>query len=213
MSVVYDSNESPTLAQMSQRAIRLYQETYLDKVQPKMEQITALIDRADAENFRSTDIPLGDHGRNGLKYFDTKRAQIVAGVLAETLPEAFAGETLDILDVGCGFGDYMAVLRALGHNVVGTCGGADYYLEHYRFVHDLLGLDIRYEDVLSAWSFDDASFDYVLSVQMITLPSVILHTHRVIPQMQRSCRTGGRVILVPHCWYFVMAGTGAAAAA
>lgn len=226
MSIVFDS--TPTVPKLSvpkttgagtpplreqalrEQALRLYRTAYLDRVLPELEHIVALIDKADAQGHRSTDIPRGDHGRNGRKYFHPERGQTVAGVLAETLPEAFEGRTLDILDAGCGFGDYMAVLRALGHNVVGTCGGGDYYIEHFRYVHQLLGLDVRYEDIISEWSFADASFDYVLSIQMVTLPSVILHTHRVIPQMQRACRRGGRVIVVPHCCYLMFAGEGVA---
>ena len=104
----------------------------------------------------------------------------------------------DILDVGCGFGEHMAVFEAAGNRVVGICGGDEYYVEHFRFVHELLGLEVRYTDITQPWDFPDESFDFVFSAQTITLPSLILKAADIIKTMLRVCRSPGRVVVVPH---------------
>jgi SAM-dependent methyltransferase len=84
------------------------------------------------------------------------------------------------------------------NRVVGICGGGEYYIEHFRYVHELLGLDVRYADIAQPWDFPDESFDFVFSAQTVTLPSLILKAEKIVKTMLRVCRSPGRVVVVPH---------------
>ena len=157
MSIVYESST------LQQRAVIFYREAYTERIGPHRQQIEALVRRADEEGFQSDDVPPGDHVRNLRKFFAPERPTRVTEPMVETLPTALDEGGFDILDVGCGLGEHMAVFRAAGNRVVGVCGGDGYYVEHFRYVHELLGLDVRYADITQPWEFPDASFDFVFS--------------------------------------------------
>jgi SAM-dependent methyltransferase len=95
-----------------------------------------------------------------------------------------AGNGARILDVGCGTGHHLADLRARGYAAAGIDGSAD-MLEHARGLNP--GADIRLADV-DALPFPDASFDYVLCVEVLRyLPEPTA----CIREMARVLRPGG----------------------
>ena len=98
--------------------------------------------------------------------------------LARLLPER--GEGRRLLDVGCGTGHHLAQLRERGYDAAGVDGSAD-MLEHARELNP--GADIRQADVESL-PFDDASFDYVLCVEVL----------RYLPRAEGCVREIARVL-------------------
>jgi SAM-dependent methyltransferase len=102
--------------------------------------------------------------------------------LARYLPAAGHGARL--LDVGCGTGHHLADLRARGYDAAGVDGSAD-MLGHARALNP--GADVRQADV-EALPFPDASFDYVLCVEVLRyLPD----PRAAVREMARVLRPGG----------------------
>jgi ubiquinone/menaquinone biosynthesis C-methylase UbiE len=82
-------------------------------------------------------------------------------VLRAYLPEA--GNGFRLLDVGCGTGHHLAVLRARGFDGSGVDGSAE-MLERAR--HNNLGADIRLGEI-QALPFDSAQFDFVICIEVL----------------------------------------------
>lgn len=106
----------------------------------------------------------------------------LAVFLDSYLPER--GKGLRLLDVGCGTGHHMASLREQGFGVAGVDGSAG-MLDQARANNPRA--EIRQADV-EAIPFDDASFDFVLCVEVLRyLP----HSAQCIREMARVLKPGG----------------------
>ncbi len=93
-----------------------------------------------------------------------------------------------LLDVGCGTGHHMALLRSRGFDVAGVDGSAE-MLEHAR--RNNPNAEIRQSDV-EELPFESASFDYVLCVEVLRyLPRV----ERSIAEIARVLRPGGTALV------------------
>ena len=94
------------------------------------------------------------------------------------------GDGLRLLDIGCGTGHHMAALRERGFEVAGV-DGSEKMLEHARANNP--GADIKRADVEEI-SFPDASFDFVLCVEVLRyLPDSL----PCIREMARVLKPGG----------------------
>jgi len=101
------------------------------------------------------------------------------------VPAASAGSRL--LDVGCGTGHHLARYRRLGFEVVGVDGSAD-MLAHARAANP--DVPLQRAD-LQNLPFSDASFDVVLSIEVLRyLPEPAL----ALREMARVLRPGGIVV-------------------
>jgi ubiquinone/menaquinone biosynthesis C-methylase UbiE len=93
-----------------------------------------------------------------------------------------------LLDVGCGTGHHMALLRSRGFDVAGVDGSVE-MLEHARRHNP--NAEIRQSDV-EELPFESASFDYVLCVEVLRyLPRV----ERSIAEIARVLRPGGTALV------------------
>ena len=102
--------------------------------------------------------------------------------LEHYLPER--GDSLKLLDVGCGTGSHMARYRARGFEVAGI-DGSEEMLAHARVNNP--GAEIHRADVETI-PFPDASFDFVLCVEVLRyLPD----STKCIAEMARVLKPGG----------------------
>jgi SAM-dependent methyltransferase len=96
-----------------------------------------------------------------------------------------------LLEVGCGAGRYLQLMRALGWSVVGV----DTSPEAIRVARDVVGLEAHVGDVRDL-GLDDASFDAV------TLAHTLEHVPEPVEalrELRRVTRPGGRLaIVVPN---------------
>jgi SAM-dependent methyltransferase len=95
-----------------------------------------------------------------------------------------AGEGRRLLDVGCGTGHHLADLTQRGFEVSGVDGSAE-MLDHARRLNP--GRDLRLADV-NALPFGDASFDVVLSVEVLRY---LARPGEAIAEMARVLKPGG----------------------
>jgi ubiquinone/menaquinone biosynthesis C-methylase UbiE len=94
------------------------------------------------------------------------------------------GDGLRLLDVGCGTGHHLAGLRARGFDASGVDGSQE-MLARARQMNP--GVDLRTSDV-DALPFPDASFDYVVCIEVLRyLPD----PNACIREMARVLRPGG----------------------
>jgi ubiquinone/menaquinone biosynthesis C-methylase UbiE len=106
-------------------------------------------------------------------------------MMVRTLPANGKGQ--QALDVGCGTGHQMAMLRDLGYEVAGVDGSPS-MLDHAR--RNNPASELREGDV-EALPFPDASFDQVLCIEVLRyLPD----PRRSIQEMARVLRPGGRCL-------------------
>src|SRR5512134_2405933 len=100
--------------------------------------------------------------------------------------ERLAGRRGRLLDVGCGRGLFLRLMRRAGWEVAGVEADA----EVARRISDAHGLDVRGGDP-GGWGFPDGSFD------VVTLHHVLEHVARpaeVIGHCRRLLRDGGLLV-------------------
>ncbi|MGE5248067.1 MAG: class I SAM-dependent methyltransferase [Verrucomicrobiota bacterium] len=100
--------------------------------------------------------------------------------------ERFAGRRGRLLDVGCGRGLFLRVMRVAGWEVAGVEADA----EVSRKISEAHGLDVRSGDP-GRWGFADGSFD------VVTLHHVLEHVARpaeIIRHCRRLLRDGGLLL-------------------
>jgi ubiquinone/menaquinone biosynthesis C-methylase UbiE len=107
-------------------------------------------------------------------------------LLERQLPPSDRG--VKALDVGCGTGHQMALLRARGFEVAGI-DGSEPMLEHARLNNP--GCDLRRGDV-SSLPFPDGAFDLVMSIEVLRyLPN----PGSCVREMARVLRPGGECLV------------------
>lgn len=105
-------------------------------------------------------------------------------------------EGLRLLDVGCGTGHHLAVLRARGFDVTGVDGSAE-MLQHAQ-AHNP-GITFRQADV-EALPFDDASFDFVVCIEVLRyLPDSL----PCLRELARVLKPGGVCLVTAAPWLSV----------
>lgn len=98
------------------------------------------------------------------------------------------GNGARLLDVGCGTGPHLVDLRARGYDAAGV-DASEEMLAHARSLNP--GADLRQADI-DALPFPDASFDYVLCVEVLRyLPDPM----PCIREMARVLRPGGTALV------------------
>lgn len=128
--------------------------------------------------------PVLAHGETEASALDRLRRQYAIGRKA-FLPPAPAGGRL--LEIGCGNGGYLFLMRRLGWDVVGVESAPDVA----RIARDSLGLDVR-AGTLEASSFPDAHFHCVAlhhSFEHLHAPSAALR------EVRRILRPGGVIAI------------------
>ncbi len=134
---------------------------------------------------------------NRQQYFSEKRPKLVLRAVHKLFPDAFTSPPLTILDVGCGFGDYLALFRRAGHRAAGTIYGPT--IDDFLFMHRRLGLRVLLHDAASSFlPFRDECCDVVWCSSMITLDSMLGKTEHIMAELQRVLKPGGRLILRTH---------------
>ncbi len=100
-----------------------------------------------------------------------------------------------VLEVGVGTGISLDAYPAYVH-VAGVDPSADMLMQAVNKVREsgLNHVELRQGDALNL-DFPDASFDYVCSFHVIT---VVPDPVRMMSEMVRVCKPGGRVVLVNH---------------
>ena len=106
--------------------------------------------------------------------------------LAQYLPLQGAG--LRLLDVGCGTGHHMQALARRGFAVAGV-DGSEAMLEHARANNP--GVELHLADV-DRLPFSDASFDYVLCIEVLRY---LRDPGPCVREMARVVRPGGMVLV------------------
>jgi SAM-dependent methyltransferase len=148
-----------------ERIIEGYRSNFLSKIKP-------LVPHIKKNLFKSKDSSAeGSHSENRHKYFKPYRHLQIADVIQWGFPEAEHG-SLKILDLGCGFGEYVATFNALGHTAVGINGGRGWYIDDFLYVNKQLNLNVIVHDITKKLPFPDKSFDFVFSTDTMTLASL-----------------------------------------
>ena len=117
-----------------------------------------------------------------IRYFEPKRKNVVSNNIKKLMPYLNEGK-MRILDVGCGYGDYMAVLRALGHEVYGI--NSSFISEDFAYSTNKLGLNVLSHDLPSSIPFADNFFDVVLCIGVVTLKCFENNIKDVIQELNR----------------------------
>jgi SAM-dependent methyltransferase len=116
----------------------------------------------------------------------------LAAALERALPAR--GDTLRLLDIGCGTGHHMAELRARGFETSGV-DGSEEMLARARQVNP--GADLRAADVDSL-PFPDASFDYVVCIEVLRyLPD----PNACLREIARVLRPGGMALVTAQPYF------------
>lgn len=170
----------------------LYQ-GYLNKINPHLDKINNIIRQMDDGQSISHLHDAGFSARftsNAIaqdreKYFFKDRAQTITATLSTNFPQSLKGH-MKILDVGCGYGEYMEVLAALGHEVIGT--NHNQYSEDFQFVNNLLGYPVILHDLKQGLPFASKSFDAIICYGVITLKCFRGVIPQIIEELNRVSR-------------------------
>lgn len=90
-----------------------------------------------------------------------------------------------VLDLGCGDGDYSAMLKELGFEIV-ACD-----LDQERFKYSR-SIDFKKADITKDLDFEDRSFDYVLALEVI---EHLKNPYSFIKELNRIIKPGGFLFL------------------
>ncbi len=170
----------------------LYQ-SYLNKIKPHLGKINNIIQQMGVNqplsqlhdagfSARFTDNAIAQDRK---KYFFKDRAQTIATTLRTNFPQALKGR-MKILDVGCGYGEYMEVLAALGHEVFGT--NHNQYSEDFLFVNNLLGHPVVLHDLKEGLPFANNSFDAIICYGVVTLKCFAGMIPQIVEELNRVSR-------------------------
>lgn len=173
---------------LREKIIDSYRTNFLSKVKPHLPHLKNKLFRS-----KSSDVE-GSHSENRHKYFQPFRHLQIADVFQRTFPEVGSGN-LSILDIGCGFGEYVATANGLGNSCIGINGGKGWYLEDFLYINKVLGIDVRQHDITKGLPFPDKSFDFCFSVDTMTLASLYPHKDFLLSE---QFRVANKVIVLTH---------------
>ncbi len=72
------------------------------------------------------------------KYFAPNRYKCISDAIQVTFPKT--DKVLNILDIGCGYGDYSYIFQNLGHNITSLLN--DKYTEDFQYVINMLNIKL-----------------------------------------------------------------------
>lgn len=178
------------------RIAEVYNKHFVDRVHPHLDKIYSLF-RPKSPDWKEEDE--GGHSENRYKYFEKDRVHHIVDIVSRSF-SAIAGENkLRILDLGCGFGEFSAVFRGFGHDVVSINGGETWYLDDFSYVCDEI-LDLKYveQDVLYIPVFKSPyirKFDYVFASESLTLSLLASKLDKVLTILYSIAN---QVIIICH---------------
>lgn len=171
-----------------EKIIDSYRKNFLSKVKPKIPYIKKHLFREKSSSQE------GSHSQNRYKYFQPYRHLQIADVLQHSFPE-IEKQGLHILDIGCGFGEYIATISGLGNTCVGINGGKGWYIDDFLYVNRLLGLEVIQHNITEGLPFPDQSFDFCFSADTMTLGSLSPYVDFLVEEQYRVAR---KVIIIRH---------------
>lgn len=179
------------------RIADVYTKHFIDRVHPHLDKIYSLF-KEKPTDWKEEDE--GGHSENRYKYFEKDRVHYIVDIVSRSFP-AIAGENkLRILDLGCGFGEFSAVFRGFGHDVISINGGDTWYLDDFRYVCEEV-LDLKYHecDVYRTVDFFNRrdKLDYVFASESLTLASLNKEADNILEYFQQYF-DGCKVIVVCH---------------
>jgi SAM-dependent methyltransferase len=115
------------------------------------------------------------------KYFVEDRFVVVNEVMSSIFN--FSQLRLRVLDAGCGYGEYMAIMRGLGHETYGINGL--HYVDDFLYANKLLNLNVIQANLLKPLPFADDSFDCVFCCGVLTLKGFVGKIQEVLNEFNR----------------------------
>jgi len=165
------------------RAFKTYNELFRTSFLNKKNEINRIIS---SKNTR--------YLRNRKKYFSVLRTPAVINAIDILAPELFESKDKKILDLGCGYGDYVALFNGMGHTSIGTI--TEKNADDFIFIMKELNIPHAIHDATSSpLPFPDDSFDIVWSVNVLPLKVFQGHIDYVLSEMHRVLKPGGRVAI------------------
>lgn len=144
---------------------------------------------------------------NRKKYFSILRIPAVINAVDILAPELFKTNGKKILDMGCGYGDYVALFNGMGHSAVGTI--TERNADDFIFVMNELDIPHVIHDATSSpLPFPDNSFDVVWSVNVLPLKGFQGHIDFVLSEIHRVLKLGGYVAIRVIAKYLPLFGYG-----
>jgi SAM-dependent methyltransferase len=173
---------------LREKLIDSYRKNFLSVVKPHIPHLKKNLFREKTSNRE------GSHSQNRYKYFQPFRHLQIADVFQRAFPEVGQGN-IKILDLGCGFGEYIATALGLGNTCVGINGGEGWYIDDFLYVNKLLNLDVRVHNITKGLPFPDNSFDFCFSVDTMTLATLGPYVNYLLAEQFRVAK---KIIVLTH---------------
>jgi hypothetical protein len=169
----------------------VYKREFVDKTQPHLDKIFSLFKGKPLTWSANEE---GGHSENRRKYFEKNRINDIVNIISRSFRYINEGRKLRILDLGTGFGEFSAVFRGFGHDVISINGGDTWYLDDFRYVcTELLGLNYSERDLLDLPRY--GKVDYIFTSEVLTLDSLINKTDFILDLLYAIAY---KVIIILH---------------
>lgn len=119
-----------------------------------------------------------------LKYLGPNRHVYLSDTLSHVFQ--FSPVVRTVLDVGCGYGEYMALLRGMNYDVYGINGTE--YVDDFLYANKRLKLKVIQADLVKPLPFADKAFDCVFSCGVLTLRGLLPHIKSIVAELNRVAK-------------------------
>lgn len=154
---------------IKRRIAEIYDKCFVQRTKPHLDKIYSLF-KEKPENWDEKEE--GGHSQNRYKYFEKDRVKRIVDIVFRCMPFIAGEKKYNILDLGCGFGEFSAVFRGFGHNVISINGGDTWYLNDFNYICTEL-LDLNYQEInledLYTKFYSHNRFDYIFASEILTL--------------------------------------------
>lgn len=168
---------------IKKRIAEIYDKCFIQRTRPHLDKIYSLF-KEKPENWDEKEE--GGHSQNRYKYFEKDRVKRIVDIVFRCIPFIAGEKKYNILDLGCGFGEFSAVFRGFGHKVISINGGETFYLDDFNYIcEELLDLNYHIEDAfrVSDLIVKNDDVDYIFASEILTLKTIEPHADELVTHL------------------------------